>query len=668
VSRGHSVIESLGVYLPPTVMTTEEVAQGCRQRLVFPLERMAGIRSHRTGADVDFSIDLAAKAAERCLEKSRYAPEQVDLVVCGHTARFDGPGNRFSFEPATAVKLKRRLGLTNALAFDVSNACAGTFTAIGIIDTFIQLGLVRCGLALSGEYLTPLMRTAQKETTQYLDPRMACLTIGDAGAAVMLEAASGDGTGLYGLEMYTLGRYAPECVGKVTDQPHGGYIMITDAVKLAPVTVRAGVGHAAHVFSKQGWPLDGFRYLIVHQTSRLSIRDAASEINRAFNRRVCTDGNMVNNLLDRGNTGSTTHWVALADYIQDRRIDSGDKVVFGITASGLTIGTALYTFDDLPERMRGDKPSKPAPNGHPRAAEAPELPRVRIESVGTLAEDMAPRGAVESARLAGEDCLSRSAHTRKEVGLLIHAGVYRDDFLVEPAMAALVAGALDLNGTAEAHESAKTLAFDLLNGSLGFLNACHVGVQMVRGGRHRTVMVVASEIENNTTTFPERLLGLRPAGSAVVLDRGPDGAVGFGRFLFRSFTEHLDAWETHVAHEDGKSYLQVARDPRLEELYLEAIRCTVAELLAFEGLEARALDLVLPPQISPRFVVRLAADLGLAREKVVDVAQEGGDLFTSSLAYGLAQAQRDGRAAPGRLGLLIGAGAGIQVGCALYHF
>lgn len=667
MSRACTVIESLGAYLPPTVMTTDEVVRGCQRRMSFPLERMTGIRSRRTGANVDFSIDLAAKAAEDCLAHSKYAPDQVDLFICAHTARFDGAGNRFSFEPATAVKLKQRLGLERALAFDVSNACAGMFTAITIIDAFIQLGLARCGLAVSGEYLTPLMETAQKETSRYLDPRMACLTVGDAGVAVLLEPAPGDGVGFYGIDLYTLGRYAPECVGKVTDQPHGGYIMLTDAVKMAPVTVRAGVGHAAHVFSQRGWPLDGFRYLIVHQTSRLSIRDAAAEINRAFNRPVCNEHNMVNNLLERGNTGSTTHFVALADYIRERKLDPGDKVIFGITASGLTVGTALYTFDDLPARLRGDVPASP------KAAPAPprpvvDAPAVRIESVGQAPEGTGD-SALAAARAAAEDCLAGSTYARSEIGLLIHTGVYRDDFLVEPALAALLAGELAMNDAADAADGSRTLAFDLLDGSLGFLRACHVGVQMVRAGKFEAVMVAASEIENNARPFPERCLGLRETGSAVVLDAAPEGgARGFGRFVFRSVTRHLAAFESHVANQDGRSFLEFERDARLEMLYLEASLAVLDELLAAEGLTLSALDLVLPPQISRRFVAALTERLGLGADKVVDVARDGGDLYTSSLPFALAQARRDGRAAPNRLAAFIGVGAGIQAGAALYRF
>jgi 3-oxoacyl-[acyl-carrier-protein] synthase III len=78
-------------------------------------------------------------------------------------SRYDGPNFQFFFEPSTAVRLKHRLGFYNALVFDISCACAGMFAAIHVIDAMIRAGLVKRGMVVSGEYITPLTETAQKE-------------------------------------------------------------------------------------------------------------------------------------------------------------------------------------------------------------------------------------------------------------------------------------------------------------------------------------------------------------------------------------------------------------------------------------------------------------------------------------------------------------------------
>src|SRR5205814_71882 len=91
---------------------------------------------------------------------------------------------------------------------------------------------------------------------------------------------------------------------------------------------------------------------------------------------------------ERGNTATTAHFVAVHDHVLNGAIRSGDRVMFAINGSGLTVGNALYTFDDLPDRIRGGGQTLAAPprsSPHPRARTAsPGAPRARIESVGVL--------------------------------------------------------------------------------------------------------------------------------------------------------------------------------------------------------------------------------------------------------------------------------------------
>ncbi len=60
------------------------------------------------------------------------------------------------FEPATSVRLKRRLGLRNsALAIDLSNACAGMWTGVYLLEKLNRTGEVQRGIVVSGEIQSP---------------------------------------------------------------------------------------------------------------------------------------------------------------------------------------------------------------------------------------------------------------------------------------------------------------------------------------------------------------------------------------------------------------------------------------------------------------------------------------------------------------------------------
>ena len=110
----------------------------------------------------------------------------------------------------------------NALAFDVTNACAGTFTALHLVDVLLRRGAIRRALVVSGEYITHLTLAAQREIEGFMDPRLACLTLGDSGVAMILEQAPSATVGFQEIDLYTLGKYHNLCVAKASAHPEGG--------------------------------------------------------------------------------------------------------------------------------------------------------------------------------------------------------------------------------------------------------------------------------------------------------------------------------------------------------------------------------------------------------------------------------------------------------------
>ena len=660
----NTVIESLAVYLPRREVSTEDVVRGCRQKVRFPLERLTGIKSRHVAGETEFAIDLAKQAVTRCLATSRYRPADVDLLISVGIARVDGPGFLVSYEPSTSLRLKRHFGFDRAMVFDVRSACSGMFAGIYVVDALIHQGVLECGLVVSGEYITHLTSTAQLEIEGLLDQRLACLTLGDSGAAVMLGPASRDGVGFAAIDLCTLGDYAECCVAGPTEREHGGAIMFTDALTLTDAAARHGSDHALGTLRRAGWSADGFDHLIMHQTSRTALTSASRAINRLLNSRVCHEGNTIDNLERRGNTATTTHFVALADGIASGRIRSGDRVIFTISGSGLTLGTALYTLDDLPDRMAGATGVEPS-NGRPTrpARSLTRVSGVRIVSVGTAPRAPTPvavgrRDTVALLELAATDCLRRASRSAGDVGVLIYAGTYRSRFITEPAIAALLAGALGVG---------RTLAFDIFNGAVGILDACHVAARLIQAKKAATALVVVAEAENNADAFPADLLGIEETASALLIDEAPEGEAGFGSFLFRSFTEHSDAFVSYLTNRDGKAYLRFARHRDLERHYIRAIVATVEELLRNEGIEVGGIARIFPPQISSAFITELSRAMDLPRNRFVDAVQGGRDLFTSSVPFALRRARDEGLVGPGDVGLIVSVGSGIQVGCALYR-
>jgi len=355
-TTANTSVESLGVYLPEREVTTRTVLNGCRRRPRVPLERMTGIATRRMAGDGEYSVDLAKAAVARCLAQSRHHPSAIDLVVAANISKQDAPLN-YNIEPTTATVLRKHFGLHGAAAFDLGNACAGVFTAILVVDELIRRGDIRRALVVSGEYITHLTATAQRELEGSHDQRLACLTLGDAGVCLLLE----QGTGFEFLDLYTVPEHADLCTAHAAETY--GAIMFTDSVALARAALRDIVAHF-HALMTGGRVVDDPLYYIPHQTSSNSIKEAARLMNRRFGRRMCHTGNMVDNLKHRGNTATTSHWVALKDLIDGTAVRPGQRVMFSIQASGITIGVAQYRVGEFAAGANGRGAPQPASAAH----------------------------------------------------------------------------------------------------------------------------------------------------------------------------------------------------------------------------------------------------------------------------------------------------------------
>ena len=661
----NTTVESLGVYLPEREVTTRAVVKGCRRRVLVPLERMTGIRSRRMAGETEFSADLAKHAVARCLAQSRHHPSAIDLIVAANISKQDSP-DTFNLEPAAATMLRKHFGLHGALAFDLGNACAGVFTAILVVDELIRRGDVRRALVVSGEYITHLTDTAQRELNGIQDQRLACLTLGDAGICLLLE----QGEGFEFLDLYTVPEHADLCIAH-SAETHGA-IMFTDSVALARAALSDIVAHY-HALVTDGRVVDDPRYIIPHQTSSNSIKEATRMTNRRFGRTVCHTGNMVDNLKHRGNTATTSHWVALKDLIDDTAVEPGQRVLFSIQASGITIGLAQYRVGEFAAAGANGRSSQQAAAAAPQPGDTTgggyyrEIPvgeRVRIAAAATVAgADSAERGNVKLAASAAAGALGGVTAGDRHLGLLLYLGVYREAFVSEPALATLVARELGLRGSCTDAGTRPLLAFDLMNGPPGVLMACQVAGRLLLS-RDGVGVVAASEF-GEPPVSGQPSLGAANVGSALVLERSGD-ATGFRSFSFGSRPEHLERFRSS-AHTDtsGPPRLRIVSDARLQDCYLEALIDSVHAMLRREQRTLDDFAVIFPPQLSPEFLTRLAAGLEVERDRLVACGTE--DLFTSAAAAGWEAAQA--RAVPtGALGLFLAVGPGIEVACASYRF
>jgi 3-oxoacyl-[acyl-carrier-protein] synthase III len=332
-------IESVGVKLPSRRLMTKDLMSRTQHRTRIQLERLTGIHERRIVGPGENSFTLATGAARDCLAHSQHQGADIEMLISTSITRSKGESWQ-SFEPPLSLYIKQAIGATQAVNFDLSNACAGMLTGVFLLQDLITRGEIGCGMVVSGEYISHLSWNSARQIRSLFSKQLASLTLGDAGAAVIVERAP-SGSGIDVIGFTTLAEHSRLCLAFPSTVGPGGQ-MYTKSRELQKVAIQDMAPLVAEAIGEAGVDLSDIDYLIPHQTSARAIRQGMQEFARRLGARP---KHVVVNLEEYGNTSSTTLFVALHKYLEEQRIHKGDRIMLLALASGIEIGIAIFTID-----------------------------------------------------------------------------------------------------------------------------------------------------------------------------------------------------------------------------------------------------------------------------------------------------------------------------------
>jgi 3-oxoacyl-[acyl-carrier-protein] synthase-3 len=342
--------ESIGCCLPERTVTTDEFMATTRHNTRIDLERLTGIRERHMAGEGEDSLTLALGAARDCLARSQHTARDLDVVInCSITRETDGLHQQF--EPPLSLDIKRAIGADDAMSFDLSNACAGMLTGVFLVNDMIRLGDIERALVVSGEYISHLADNAASRVHNILSRQLASLTLGDAGAAVIVERAPDGVDGIQLAGFTTIAEHSRLCLAYPSKFAPGAS-MFTNAQALQRAAIADTPPLLAEILAETGLDIEEIDYLIPHQTSVRAITKGVEEIKEHFG------GAPKNTVItvDRfGNTASTTHFVALHDLLSSGTFRPDDRIMLVALASGLEIGMVVFTPGELVDRYGHDR-------------------------------------------------------------------------------------------------------------------------------------------------------------------------------------------------------------------------------------------------------------------------------------------------------------------------
>jgi len=283
--------------------------------------------------------------------------------------------------------------------------------------------------------------------------------------------------------------------------------------------------------------------------------------------------------------------------------------------------------------------------------------------------DPESNSAVELAARAGEECMANSGLRREEVDLLIFTGVFRDDNIVEPAIAALVQKRMGLNTdpVSDGNVIGTTFSFDLIKGRCGFLYAAKVAQGMIENGRAAHALIVSSDVHPSGRYNPE--FPVTHSGAAALLSRSENGR-GFRKIVFNSGTDSYIGEIVYVGENEGikaRKAITIEREkdyiPRAGDL----ARKTAKKYIQGESVNPGNVKLLITTPHGKSWEKDLSRSLGMNHyTKSVNIYKKYGDTYSSALIFGFFHAVRDEKLKEEDEILFVAAGAGLSSACCRY--
>ena len=338
-------VESIGVSLPATRQSTSELLARVQCETPIPLEEFTGIRNRRVCGDDEDSLGLAVAAAQDCLSRSRYRADEIDIVIFTSISRALCDRPRMSFEPSMAGLVKRAIGARNATHFDVSNACAGMTTGVQIVDRMIKAGVVRNGLVVSGERITPIAVAASAEITDPRHQQVASLTVGDAGAAVVVDVSDSPADRIHHIELLTSAEFSDLCFGMPSETQPGMAMYADNRAMHARERVQLWPRFQKDFLARHGatFASEQYDFIVQHQVSALAIHLFSRCGAQVFGQPMPESLSVVEEF---GNTATTSHYLVLHQALKEGRLN-GAKVLLVPAASGIVVGFVSATMSSL---------------------------------------------------------------------------------------------------------------------------------------------------------------------------------------------------------------------------------------------------------------------------------------------------------------------------------
>lgn len=306
VTRG-AVVSGWGTALPPKILTNDELAKTIDTSDEWIFSR-TGIRERRIGGT---TTSLSVESGQQALDMAGLDPSRIDGLILATAS----PDKQWG----TAALIQDQLGLTCG-AFDVNAACSGFMYGLITAHGMIAMGADRV-LVIGTDTLSRLV--------DWNDRGIAPL-FGDGSGAIVLESVDGPGQ-MLGWDLEADGSAA-----SILHCDVGGKIVM-EGKEVFRRAVRIMVDSAQKSMTHAGVTGDDIKLIVPHQANIRIIQAACDRLGVPVERAASV-------IHRTGNTSSASIPLALADALDNGRVENGDLVLLVGFGGGMTAGSCVIRW------------------------------------------------------------------------------------------------------------------------------------------------------------------------------------------------------------------------------------------------------------------------------------------------------------------------------------
>ena len=311
-----AVITGWGSALPPKVLTNKDLEEMIDTSDDWIVER-TGIRERHVGGT---TAGLSIESGRQALDMAGVDPADINAIVLATTT----PDRTV---PSSASAVQHELGIGGG-AFDLNAACSGW--VYGLVTAH--------GLIAMGADKVLLIGTDTLARITDWDDRNTAILFADGSGATVLEAVDGPGQ-MLGWDLDSDGSAEKFLYSEV------GGTLVMEGREVFRRAVRIMVDSASKSMAHAGVTADDIALVVPHQAN---IRIISASMDR-----LGIPMEKASVVLDRtGNTSAASIPLALADALDNGRVDDGDLVLFVGFGAGMSAASAIVRWNTTAEEHR----------------------------------------------------------------------------------------------------------------------------------------------------------------------------------------------------------------------------------------------------------------------------------------------------------------------------